>query len=98
MATEMKAFKRFSAAKQAANGQPIIRIGDTYLVGVTIDGGYMTEISLIAPDGHISGNVTVRHLDRLGNANHATASDRYNNVGNWRIWPDQKSLISPEAL
>jgi hypothetical protein len=78
----MKTFKRASAAKAAANGLPIIRIGlgkksvwivtdEPDLVGVGL-----TEVSVIAPDGCVTGFVTLRHLDRLGNANWASCGER----------------------
>lgn len=68
----MKTFKRYSAAQKEANGQPIIRIGDVFVVGVKIETGHCVEISIIdGVSGQITGSVTARHLDRLGNANHA---------------------------
>lgn len=72
MAT-LKVFKRYSTAKEHAAGRPIVRVGSgsssIYIVGMhEID-----EVAIIAADGSITGNVTMKHLDRLGNANHATA-------------------------
>lgn len=73
----MKTFRRYSAAKKAANGLPIIRFGsgknEIYLVseGIDLVGLKISEISLIAPDGYITGHITLSHLDRLGNGNHA---------------------------
>lgn len=82
----MKAYKRYSAARKAANGEPIVAIGDLYVVGITKADGYLTEIKLIDGGGRICGNVTARHLDRLGNANHAKPGD-VRDRGEYRIWP-----------
>lgn len=74
----MKAFKRLSAAKKAAGGMPIVRIGfgrnAVHLVAPHRDLLMLklTEVSLIAPNGIVAGHVILGHLDRLGNANHAT--------------------------
>ena len=64
----MKAFKRHSAAVKAANGRPIIRVGDLHIVG---DITSTTEISVQLHDGPVVGFVNAGHLERLGNANHA---------------------------
>lgn len=74
----VRAFKRYGAAKSAAAGAPMLRVGNTHLVieGDALDIG-LTEIALIAADGRITGCVTIRYLDRLGNANHAQAHCPY---------------------
>ena len=82
--TKMKAFKRFSAAKAAALGNPILRIGDLFLVGISTVDKYGVSIDLIDAKGTITGSITARHLDRIGNGNHATAVRPYAS----RIWPD----------
>lgn len=73
----MKTFRKFSTAKAAADGQPIIRIsngGDHLYVVMDGDdniGVRLTEVGVISPTGYITGHVSLGHLDRLGNANHA---------------------------
>jgi hypothetical protein len=90
----MKTFKRYSAAKKAANGEPILRVGrGLYIVGITKDEGYLTEIALISGDGSITASVTARHLDRLGNANHAVAGTTCNHPSRPRIWEPVKSTL-----
>ena len=84
MSETLKVFKRYSAARKAAASEPIIKVGDLFIVGVTEANGYLTEISLISGSGTITGSVTARHLDRLGNANHAIAQQKYCA----RIWAD----------
>ena len=69
----MKAFRTYSAAKKAANGQAIVKVGSTgrnslYIVG---DFRSYSEIEIIEPDGAIRAHVTMDHLRRLGNANWA---------------------------
>ena len=76
----IKAYKRYGIAKENSNGQPILRVGTgagtLYITGLdSID-----EICILANDGKgsITGNITMKHLDRLGNGNHATAKDGKN--------------------
>lgn len=78
----MQTFKRFSTAKKAAKGQPILVVGDIFIVGVTKEEGFLTEISILNGEGSVTGTVTARHLDRLGNANHAIATKAYHT----KIW------------
>lgn len=73
----MKAFKSYNRAKKAANGQPVLRVGDLFIVGATRENSAVEEICLINVNGAITGSVTFRHLDRLGNANHAEAKRTY---------------------
>lgn len=80
----MKTFKRFSAALKASNGNPIIRVGDLYIVG---DINELTSIDLMETNpekgsASYSAHVTCGHLDRLGNANCATPRE----TNNKRIW------------
>ena len=72
----MQAFKKYSSAVAANQpNRPIIRIDGLYIV---LDYDH-TQIELINQDpaissiGHINGQVSVRHLQRLGNANWATS-------------------------
>jgi hypothetical protein len=66
----MKAYKRFSAAKTAAQGTPILRVSnELFIVGINS----ADSVSLISPTGQITGHVTLGHLDRLSNANWATS-------------------------
>lgn len=76
----IKVFKRYGIAKEQANGQPILRVGcgknTLYIVGLdSID-----ELCVLANDGNgaITGHITMKHLDRLGNGNWATAKDGLN--------------------
>ena len=60
----MKTYKRYSVARTAANGQPILRVtvvgGDTlYIVGLKIENGGVDEISLIDGMGYVTANGTV---------------------------------------
>lgn len=82
MPAKFKAFKSSSAAYKAAAGKPMIKVGNLTLVMVEGDMSdfQFAEISLSAPTGisgltgyQIVGEVIVGHLNRLGNANHATA-------------------------
>lgn len=84
--TEMKTYKRYSAAKKAANGEPIIRVGNLFLVGVTVADAYGVSIDLLNGKGQITGSITARHLDRIGNGNHAEAKMPYGA----RIWLEVK--------
>ena len=72
----MKAYKRYSSAIKAADGNIILQVGDLYIVGAD----QHTPIDLIAGDNAatankrtITGTIILKHLDRLGNANWATA-------------------------
>jgi hypothetical protein len=77
----MKTFKRYESALKAAEGKPIIRImggkdQELFLVIESdLTGIKLTEVSIISGNGYITGNVIMGHLDRLGNANHATPAD-----------------------
>ena len=69
--------KRYSAAVKLAQGAPIVRLGmgkdALYIVGMHA----LDEVSVIDSEGTIAGNVTLRHLQRLGNANWAEARRKY---------------------
>ena len=70
----LKAFKNPARAHAEANGRPLLRIGEGRdAVHIVLDGDFATlsakEIAIIAPDGLVTGHVTLGHLDRLGNAN-----------------------------
>jgi hypothetical protein len=64
-----EAYRKYSTAKKNAEGQPVIRVSDLYISGVS----EIDEISVIAPEGSITAHITMRHLDRLGNGNYAIA-------------------------
>lgn len=66
----MKAFKKSSSAKAASVSGYVVRIGDLY---IPLDSRELVMIDVIHPSGRITGCVTIRHLERLGNANWATA-------------------------
>jgi hypothetical protein len=74
----MKIYKRYTAARKSAGELPIIKIAwgrdALFLVceGDLVD-VRLTEVSLITPDGGYAGNITMMHLDRLGNGNWAEA-------------------------
>lgn len=80
----MKAFKSTSAAIRAADGKPFITIERAgKRLSVVIDGDdldrALTMITVMTPTdrGYThGGRVTLRHLDRLGNANDAVPRDR----------------------
>jgi hypothetical protein len=86
MSLKLRTFKTFAAAKKAAAGRPIIRVGMLYLVGNI---GPVTEIALLAPDGLIVGHVTARHLLRLGNANWAEPHPTHGVIGNLEVLTDR---------
>lgn len=94
-----KAFKKLSSARLHAEGKPVARVGDLYIVGVS----GTDEAAVIATDGGISGHVTLLHLDRLGNANYAIPGEARRPNG--RAYPDgpRRDLIGlpmgmPEAM
>lgn len=72
----MKIHKRYSTAMRDAAGTPMLRVGRADAVYVT-DVDDLTEVSIIDAHGHITGFVILKHLDRLGNANHAVRVDPY---------------------
>ena len=72
----MKTFKSYRNAHTAAEGGPILRVGfgkaALFIVGFGDPAAAkLTEVGLIIPGQGIAGHVTLGHLDRLGNANHA---------------------------
>lgn len=75
--TNVKAYKKYSSAKKAAKGLPVVRIGGLYLVVTSEDIMFfgLASVEIIEPSGRIGGQVTLRHLDRLQNANYAVPRD-----------------------
>ena len=70
----MQVFKKYANAKKAnIYNNPIIVIGDHYIVldDQPEEFTQHTAIELIDKNGSYVAQVTVRHLLRLGNANHA---------------------------
>jgi hypothetical protein len=80
----IKTYKRYSAARKAANGRPVVKIGSIKAIYCVIDGTEeatkLIEVAIVSGKGMITGHVTLElitghvtleHLDRLGNANHA---------------------------
>lgn len=71
-----KTFKRFGRAKRYADKlvpEPgytvaIIKVARLYIVDYFSP---IDSLEIINPNGTYTGTVTVRHLERLGNANHA---------------------------
>jgi hypothetical protein len=81
----MKLFAHWTRASRYAQALPrkagevpvVLRVGRKYL-GLVADGLLSVEVYALtqtAQDTHanVSGTVTLRHLERLGNANHAVA-------------------------
>jgi hypothetical protein len=94
----MKSYKTYGAAKKAAGQNPIVKIGDLYIVGTTLEGCGLDEIQLIDTNRHIVGNITMRHLNRLGNANWAERSA----MEPWsreqpQIWKKESAVIIPRS-
>lgn len=79
-----KTFKSFSAARKFANGKPIVHVGNIYLAPEGDDpvSLRLTEVSIIAANGNYCGLVTLSHLNRLGNANHAAGGKGWDNYPN----------------
>lgn len=75
--SNLKVFKGYNVAKKNANGLPIVKIGQHYLVlDTSLIGLKITEVSLINPDGYTTGTIIMGHLDRLGNANYAEVNPK----------------------
>lgn len=73
---QMKAHKKFSTAKKHCEpGKQIVKVGNLYLTGADD----LTEIVVLTFKGQYDGNVIVKHLQRLGNANWAIAGDSRGN-------------------
>lgn len=66
---KLTVYRSFTKATEAClPGQPILRVGmEMYIVGAD----KLTQVEVIGPDGSITGQVGLGHLDRLGNANGA---------------------------
>jgi hypothetical protein len=87
----VKAFKTYGAARKHANGGPVIRVGYIYIAAPERDLSDlgMTSIELLNSSGGITGGVTLKHLERLGNANWATANSRYGYSGSEKVFGAQ---------
>lgn len=74
----MKTYRRLKLALAAANGKPLLQIhgpkGTTLYV--VADFSSLDSVAILQPNNHGSANyagqVSLGHLTRLGNANHAT--------------------------
>lgn len=78
----MKLYKNYTAAFKASKNGLVLKVGDYFLAG---EFQQMTQIELI-DNGAYVGQVTLQHLNRLGNANHAAPSLSWNNYNppiNW---------------
>lgn len=80
----MKVHKRLRTAVKYGKGLPIIELSCNgerlYISGFGIDeiDSMLTQIHLITSDGRkYASRVTLSHLNRLGNANHAHAKPGY---------------------
>lgn len=73
---------RLSTAIRKAQGGPFLRIAGCYVVPADGEGPFesLDQIDLMKPTpgrgAAIPATVTLRHFDRLGNANHATPARR----------------------
>lgn len=68
-----KIYKTWNRAYKAARNRPILRVGDVWLVG---DVTRLTEVSIL-DQGHYVGQISMAHLVRLGNADHAEPGPGY---------------------
>ncbi len=66
-----KLYRRYGAAKKAANGREIIRVGENYIVGDWVS---YDQISVIESCGTSRCHIGIGHLKRLRNANWAVDS------------------------
>lgn len=97
MTTTFQTFRRASSAATAAGPRPYIKVGcgrdAIYIVG---DFDPMDSIELISPPQppkgsqprpvrHMTAQVTLRHFERLGNANHAAGDPRW--IASARAFP-----------
>jgi hypothetical protein len=70
----LKAYKTYAAALKASqDGERIVRLGERrghvlFIVGIK----ETDEIDIISSSEHVTGHVTIHHLERLGNANLAS--------------------------
>ena len=74
----MKVFKTLKSAMNAAAGHPVVRVGGSKKIYIVVEddlvGIGLCEVEVISSSGVITGQVSLRHLDRLGNANRAIAA------------------------
>lgn len=88
----MKTYKHYSKAAENSNGLPIIRIASggeqLYIVlsGDTVN-AELSQIELIANGGGIAGQVGLRNLNRLGNANYAEPNPKC--IMHYNAFPDE---------
>lgn len=90
----VQVFKRHSAAVKAANGGPYLSVGSfrnrVYIVGIDAS----DEVQLISPPNEkgqavIAGQISLGHLDRLGNGNQAAAAS-YVARDDWHAFPFER--------
>lgn len=90
----MKVFKSIGIARRhAAEGQPILRVGNEYIVGEFTT---LTQFEIIAADGCIVANVGLGHLLRLGNANHAEPKESMK--GGYYMNADKQVVRNPQRF
>lgn len=93
----VQSFKKMSSARKsvAVVGGPIVRIGtkagQLHLTGLDLSG--LDSIELINAEGVVTATITLRQLDRLGNANHAAADPKWQIPA--RAFPDQEPARGP---
>jgi hypothetical protein len=93
MTAQFKVYKRFSKqGVEAAKGRPIVQVGDLYLVPTDSSTADLqsTEVKILGIPANratyqYAGQITLGHLNRLGNANHAVVMPK---------WRDRLSVFS----
>lgn len=78
MTIETKTFKQLGrainyATKEDGSRWPMVEVGGVWIVGDFDD--VTTEVRLLDRNGCYAGQVSLKHLARLGNANHATPGE-----------------------
>lgn len=71
--SQWKVYRTYARALRASGDKPFISVGNLYLVSMSGDllDIKLTSIEIQSNSGN-AGNVTLGHLNRLGNANWAT--------------------------
>ena len=95
----LKIYSSYTRAVEAHPGKIILQVGRrAFLVGDFDDLG-LDEITLHTqdPEGkwHMGGHITLRHLDRLGNGNHAHATTSGPSTILRRHWAEKAEKVSP---
>ncbi len=85
----MEVYKRLRKAQEVAKGSPVVQCGEFYIVGMKP----FSECKIIDQDGYVRGNVIMKKLEKLGNANQLMVpniqenkiynSDNFDSAGFW---------------